>query len=63
MILSLVTISKADLATGLMWTYHSLEFPAPTFELGISPAVDMYSTVNDLGRFISVMLAKGKGQF
>jgi serine beta-lactamase-like protein LACTB len=49
-----------DLATGLMWTYHGRDFPAPTFELGVAPAASMYSTVNDLGKFISVMLAEGK---
>jgi CubicO group peptidase (beta-lactamase class C family)/D-alanyl-D-alanine dipeptidase len=50
-----------DLAKAIMWTYHGREFPAPTFELGMAPAGSMYSTVGDLGRFLSVLFAKGKG--
>jgi serine beta-lactamase-like protein LACTB len=50
-----------DLAAALMWTYDGREFPAPTFELGMAPAGSMYSTVNDLGRFISALFAGGKG--
>jgi D-alanyl-D-alanine dipeptidase len=44
-----------------MWTYQGREFPAPTFELGMAPAGSMYSTVNDLGRFLSVLFAEGRG--
>jgi CubicO group peptidase (beta-lactamase class C family)/D-alanyl-D-alanine dipeptidase len=50
-----------DLAKAVMWTYHGREFPAPTFELGMAPAGSMYSTVGDLGRFLSVLFARGKG--
>jgi serine beta-lactamase-like protein LACTB len=50
-----------DLARAVMWTYQGREFPAPTFELGMAPAGCMYSTVNDLGRFLSVLFAGGKG--
>ena len=50
-----------DLANAVMWTYHGREFPAPTFELGMAPAGCMYSTVTDLGRFMSVLFAGGKG--
>jgi serine beta-lactamase-like protein LACTB len=50
-----------DVAAATMWTYHGREFPAPTFELGTSPAGSMYSTVTDLGRFLSVLFAGGKG--
>jgi CubicO group peptidase (beta-lactamase class C family)/D-alanyl-D-alanine dipeptidase len=49
-----------DAAFGLMWTYHGRAFPAPTFNLGIAPAGSLYTTVNDLGRFISVLFAGGK---
>ena len=45
-----------------MWTYHGREFPAPTFELGESPAGCMYSTVTDLARFTSALFAGGKGE-
>ncbi len=44
-----------------MWTYHERTFPAPTFALGIAPAGSMYSTMPDLGRFLSVLFAGGMG--
>jgi CubicO group peptidase (beta-lactamase class C family)/D-alanyl-D-alanine dipeptidase len=50
-----------DLAKAVMWTYHGRVFPAPTFDLGMAPAGSMYSTVNDLGRFLSTLFAGGKG--
>src|SRR6202166_1851093 len=50
----------ASLAKGEMWTYDGLSFEAPTFQLGMAPAGSMYSTVNDLGHFVSVLLAQGK---
>ncbi len=48
-------------AQGLMWTGFGREFSAPTFELGESPAGSMYTTVTDLGRFLSVLFAGGRG--
>jgi serine beta-lactamase-like protein LACTB len=50
-----------DLAKAVMWTYQGREFPAPTFELGMAPAGSMYTTVLDLGKFLSVLFADGKG--
>ena len=50
----------ANLAKGEMWAYDGLNFEAPTFQLGMVPAGSMYSTVNDLGHFVSVLLAQGK---
>jgi CubicO group peptidase (beta-lactamase class C family)/D-alanyl-D-alanine dipeptidase len=50
-----------DLAKGYMWTYHGRVFEAPTFLLGMAPAGSMYATVNDLGRFMSVLFAGGRG--
>ena len=50
-----------ELAKAKMWTYHGREFDAPTFELGTAPAGCMYTTVDDLGRFLSVLFARGKG--
>jgi CubicO group peptidase (beta-lactamase class C family)/D-alanyl-D-alanine dipeptidase len=50
-----------DLAVASMWTYHGREFEAPTFSLGIAPAGSMYTTVNDLGRFLSMLFADGRG--
>src|SRR5207302_553362 len=40
---------------------HGRVFEAPTFSLGIAPAGSMYSTVTDLGRFLSVLFAGGRG--
>jgi CubicO group peptidase (beta-lactamase class C family)/D-alanyl-D-alanine dipeptidase len=54
--------TNKDLAEAVMWGYDGREFPAPTFELGMAPAGSMYSTVNDLGRFLSALFAGGKGQ-
>ena len=50
----------SNLASAEMWAYDGLKFEAPTFQLGMAPAGSMYSTVNDLGRFVSVLLAHGK---
>lgn len=52
---------KKGLAQGLMWTYHGREFPAPTFELGESPAGCLYATPADMAKFMSAILAGGKG--
>ncbi|MFO0823578.1 MAG: serine hydrolase domain-containing protein [Gemmataceae bacterium] len=51
---------KKNLAEATMWTYHGREFPAATFELGVSPAGCMYSTVTDLAKFQSCLFANGK---
>jgi CubicO group peptidase (beta-lactamase class C family)/D-alanyl-D-alanine dipeptidase len=50
-----------NLAKALMWTYWGREFAAPTFELGMAPAGSMYTNVLDLGRFLCVLFAGGKG--
>jgi CubicO group peptidase (beta-lactamase class C family)/D-alanyl-D-alanine dipeptidase len=52
-------VSK-QLAKAVMWTYHGREFPAPTFELGEAPAGCMYSTANDLARFMTVLFNDAK---
>jgi CubicO group peptidase (beta-lactamase class C family)/D-alanyl-D-alanine dipeptidase len=49
-----------DLAVATMWTYHGREFEAPTFSLGTAPAGCMYTTVTDVGRFLSMLFAGGK---
>ena len=48
------------LAKAWMWTYDERTFAAPTFQLGMSPAGSMYSTVNDLATFAQVLFARGK---
>ncbi|MEP6705657.1 MAG: serine hydrolase domain-containing protein, partial [Acidobacteriota bacterium] len=50
-----------SLAKAYMWTIDGRTFPAPTFELGISPAGCMYTTVEDMARFMSVLFAGGRG--
>ncbi len=49
-----------DLAKAVMWTYDGHEFPAPTFTLGENPAGGLYTTVNDLSRFLAMLFAGGK---
>lgn len=49
------------LADAVMWSYEGREFAAPTFQLGMAPAGSMYTTVEDLSRFLSVLFAGGRG--
>src|SRR5690349_21120149 len=51
-----------DLAPAEMWTLDGRTFEAPKFQLGIAPAGSMYTTVNDLGRFVSVLFAGGRAR-
>ena len=50
-----------NLAKAYMWTLDGRVFPAPTFQLGISPAGSMYTTVTDMGHFMSALFSGGKG--
>ena len=52
--------TRDTLADAVMWTYTGREFPAPTFELGMSPAGSLYSTVLDLSKFIACLNAGGR---
>lgn len=52
---------ERNVATGKMWTYHGATFDAPTFAMGIEPAGSLYTTVEDLARFLSMLFAGGKG--
>jgi len=47
-------------AAATMWTLDGRTFAAPTFQLGMAPAGSMYSTVLDLGRFMSTLFARGQ---
>ncbi|HVP48632.1 MAG TPA: serine hydrolase [Bryobacteraceae bacterium] len=49
------------LAKAYMWTYEGRTFPAPSFQLGIGPAGCLYTSTTDLGHFLSVLFARGKG--
>lgn len=51
----------AKLPKAYMWSYHSDRTLAPTFELGISPAGSMYSSMNDLAYFMAALIKKGEG--
>ncbi|HKW96931.1 MAG TPA: serine hydrolase [Bryobacteraceae bacterium] len=48
------------LAKAYMWTYDGRVFEAPTFQLGIGPAGCLYTSVIDLGHFLSVLFARGR---
>ena len=50
-----------QLAAGTMWTYEGRRFPAPTFPIGESPAIGLYSSVTDLSRFVSTLFVWGRG--
>ena len=49
-------------AVATMWTLDGRTSVAPTFELGMVPAGSMYSTVLDLGQFMSVLFAGGNAR-
>ncbi len=49
-----------ELARGTMWTVDERRFDAPTFQLGMGPCGSMYTTVTDLGRFLSILFARGR---
>ena len=49
------------LAKAQMWTYDGRTFEAPTFPLGTVAAGNLYSTVNDLGKFLIALTNDGGG--
>ena len=44
-----------------MWSYQGDRTVAPTFELGMSPAGSMYSSMNELALFMVALIGKGEG--
>lgn len=50
---------QPKLATGWMRTYDGRRFEAPDFLLGTGPAGNLYSSVQDLSKFISCMFQEG----
>ena len=48
------------LATGWMWTLDGRRFEAPDFLLGTGPAGNLYSSVNDLGKFLTCLFDEGE---
>lgn len=53
---------QAALARARMWTVDGRTSEAPTFQLGMAPAGSMYTTVDDLGRFMIALFAGGEGE-
>ncbi len=51
----------SKLAKAYMWTLDGKTFEAPTFELGMAPCGCMYSTMIDLGLFLSTLFNGGEG--
>ena len=51
---------KPKLATGWMRTYDGRRFEAPTFLLGTGPAGNLYSSVDDLSKFLACLFHNGK---
>lgn len=51
---------REHLAAGWMWTYDGQRFEAPKFLLGTGPAGNMYSSANDLGKFLVCLFDEGK---
>ena len=50
----------AHVARGELWTYDPRTFPAPTFDLGVAPAENLYATVGDLAHLMSAIFADGR---
>jgi CubicO group peptidase (beta-lactamase class C family)/D-alanyl-D-alanine dipeptidase len=51
---------RKRVAKASMWTYHGREFPAPIWDMGMAPAGSLYSSANDLGRFLRFLFARGR---
>ncbi|MGH7467218.1 MAG: serine hydrolase [Longimicrobiales bacterium] len=51
---------RPRIADAVMWTVDNRVFAAPTFQLGMAPAGSMYSTVLDLGTFMSTLFNGGR---
>ena len=47
------------MALGTMWTVDGRRFDAPRFALGMAPAANLYSSAQDLARFMSFLFARG----
>jgi CubicO group peptidase (beta-lactamase class C family)/D-alanyl-D-alanine dipeptidase len=51
---------QRNLANGVIQTYHGKIIDAPASQLNTNPAEGLYSTVLDIGRFASILLAGGR---
>ena len=53
---------RENLGIGYMWRYDTNALAeAPVFQLGIGPAANLYTTVSDLGKFVSALFAIARG--
>ncbi len=52
---------ESRLSKGQMWTYDGLQIDTPSFRVGVAPAEALYSTVADLGRFITSLFTDKRG--
>jgi len=52
---------RRRLAEARMWAYDGREEPAPTFELGMAPAGNLYASVRELAQFMTVLFNEGRG--
>ncbi|MGH7623560.1 MAG: serine hydrolase domain-containing protein, partial [Gemmatimonadaceae bacterium] len=48
-------------ATGYRWTYDGRRDPVPPLAAGQSPGTSLYTSVADLGRFMTALFAGGRG--
>lgn len=54
-----VAADQGRVCEGWMWSQDGQRFVAPPFDLGTLPAGNLYSTVNDLSRFLTAMFRRG----
>jgi len=53
-------VDPARIAEAFMWSHDGQRFPAPTWDLGTLGAGNLYSSVNDLSRFLIAVLGGGQ---
>ena len=53
---------RSRLAEAEMWTHDGRTFAAPVFELGTSPAGNLYASVSDVAKFAKAIFNEGQGQ-
>ena len=54
---------REQLGAGYMWRYDTSTLKsAPVFELGIGPAANLYTTTDDLARFVRALFAIGRDE-
>lgn len=50
---------KANMAPALRWSYDGQEFEAPVFQFGMSPAINLNTTLSDLAQFLKMTCSNG----